>query len=64
MIIVATHLDKVPPSQQKETKNRYQQKIKELYGRSGFPTIRDIVEVSAITKEGMVDDHDRFLKVN
>ena len=52
VIIVATHLDKVPSNQQKELKAQYQRKIKELYERSGFPTIKDIIEVSAVTKEG------------
>ena len=52
VIIVSTHLDKVPSNQQKEFKARYQQKIKELYERSGFPTIKDIIEVSAVTKDG------------
>jgi len=49
---VATHLDKIPPGQQRELKSRYQQKIKDLYEGSGFPTIKDIIEVSAVTKEG------------
>ena len=52
VIIVATHLDRVPNSQQRELKARYQQKIKDMYDRSGFPTIKDIIEVSAVTKEG------------
>ena len=49
---MSTHLDKVPTNHQRELKARYQQKIKELYERSGFPTIKDIIEVSAVTKEG------------
>lgn len=49
---MATHLDKVPINQQSKLKARYQEKIRDLYDRSGFPTIKDIIEVSAVTKEG------------
>jgi len=49
---VGTHLDKVPASRKDEMKARHQEKIKELYGGSGFPAIEDIIEVSAVTKEG------------
>jgi len=49
---VATHLDKVPVSRREEFKTRYQEKIRDLYGGSGFPAIEDIIEVSAVTKDG------------
>ena len=39
MLIVGTHLDKLPMHKSVDLKAKYKDKIKALYGKSGYPTL-------------------------
>jgi leucine-rich repeat kinase 1 len=54
VIIVGTHLDKLLPGEAPELRGRYRQLIEKIYMQpgGGYPEICDVIEVSAVTKEG------------
>lgn len=60
MIIVGTHLDKIPAQKTHEAKEFYKKKIKELYDKPGYPRISAIMCVSCTTQEGIKELQDRI----
>ncbi len=60
IIIVGTHLDKIPPQKIKPTLDRFKLRIKELYAKSGYPHISGIMTVSCVTQEGIRDLTERI----
>ena len=55
IIIVGTHLDKIPPQKIKPLIDRFKARIKDLYGKSGYPHLSSIMMVSCVTQEGIKD---------
>ena len=53
ILIVGTHLDKVPPQKIKPFTDRFKKRIKELYDTVGYPHISGIMMVSCVTQEGI-----------
>ena len=53
MIIVGTHLDRIPAQKAQKTKEFYNEMIKNLYDKPGYPRISAIICVSCTSKEGI-----------
>ena len=53
MIIVGTHLDRIPAQKTHKMKEFYNEMIKDLYDKPGYPQISAIMCVSCTTKEGI-----------
>jgi len=53
ILIVGTHLDKIPPQKVKGKVDRFKGRIKELYDKAGYPHISGIMMVSCVTQEGI-----------
>jgi leucine-rich repeat kinase 1 len=60
VIIVGTHLDKIPSNQVNELRQLYKSKILDSYGSQGYPTIHDICMVSCVTHAGIKELQDRI----
>ena len=60
MIIVGTHLDKIPMQKSYEVKEFFRRKIKELYDKPGYPRISAIMSVSCTTLEGIKELQERI----
>lgn len=59
-MIVGTHLDRLPAQKMRELKERYKQRIVQLYRKPGYPNIESIRMVSCTTQEGLRDLTDRI----
>ena len=55
MIIVGTHLDRLPAQKCREIKEKFKQRIVQLYRKPGYPNIEAIRMVSSVTQEGVRD---------
>ena len=60
MIIVGTHLDKIPVQKTHENREFYRKKIRELYDKPGYPRISAIMCVSCTSGEGIKELQDRI----
>lgn len=60
VIIVGTHLDRLPVQKTREIKEQYKQKIVQLYRKPGYPQIESIRMVSCTTQEGLRELVDRI----
>ena len=60
VIIVGTHLDKVPLQKTHEMKEFYKKKIRDLYDKPGYPRISAIMCVSCTSMEGIRELQERI----
>lgn len=60
VIIVGTHLDKLPAQKSRDLKEHYKQKIVQLYRKPGYPNIESIRMVSCTNQEGLRELVDRI----
>lgn len=60
VIIVGTHLDKLPSQKAQKLKEHYKQRIVKLYRKPGYPNIESIRMVSCTTQEGLRELTDRI----
>ena len=60
MIIVGTHLDRIPAQKTHEAKEFYKKKIRELYDKPGYPRISAIMCVSCTSLEGIRELQERI----
>lgn len=60
VIIVGTHVDRLPPQKSRELKEHYKQRIVQLYRKPGYPNIESIRMVSCVSQEGLRDLTDRI----
>eukprot|EP00731_Ephydatia_muelleri_P005646 Em0002g1822a len=60
IIIVGTHLDKLPPGRSRELREHYTKLIRSIYEKTGFPSLSHITFVSSSSKEGIRELQDRI----
>ena len=60
VLIVGTHLDKLPIQKTRELKEKYKQRIVKMYRKPGYPNIEGIKMVSCTTQEGIRELIDRI----
>lgn len=60
VLIVGTHLDRIPASKTREFKEKYKERIRKLYDKPGYPRIHNIIMVSCINKEGISELQERI----